>query len=114
VTRPQSPVQITALGIIALLHSKECHARQHHEPARAPEKSIEPGHALHSARVQSNRVSASAALRRNSYFVRLRSPLSITPDGIMSRLFRNVHHHGFWPQQLAVAWDRLLIAEPAE
>src|SRR5262249_48719379 len=30
----------------------------------------------------------------------------------MSRLFRNAHHHGFWPQQLAVAWDRLLIAEP--
>src|SRR5258706_5955036 len=25
--------------------------------------------------------------------VRLRSPLSTLPDGIMSRLFRNVHHH---------------------
>jgi hypothetical protein len=33
VTRPQSPVQITALGIIALPHSQERHARQHHEPA---------------------------------------------------------------------------------
>jgi hypothetical protein len=44
VTRPQSPIQITALGIIALLPSKERHARQHHEPARAPEKSIEPAH----------------------------------------------------------------------
>jgi len=43
VTRPQSPVQITALGIIALPHSQERHARQHHEPARALEKSIEPG-----------------------------------------------------------------------
>ena len=42
-TRPQSPVQITALGIIALPHSQERHARQHHEPARALEKSIEPG-----------------------------------------------------------------------
>jgi hypothetical protein len=27
--------------------------------------------------------------------------------------FRQVaHHHGFWPQQLAVAWDQHLIAEP--
>jgi len=43
VTRPQSPVQITALGIIALPHSQERHARKHHEPARALEKSIEPG-----------------------------------------------------------------------
>ena len=42
-TRPQSPVQITALGIIALPHSQERHARQHHEPPRALEKSIEPG-----------------------------------------------------------------------
>jgi hypothetical protein len=42
VTRPQSPIQITALGIIALPHSQERHARQHHEPARALEKSIEP------------------------------------------------------------------------
>ena len=42
-TRPQSLVQITALGIIALPHSQERHARQHHEPARALEKSIEPG-----------------------------------------------------------------------
>ena len=42
-TRPQSPIQITALGIIALPHSQERHARQHHEPARALEKSIEPG-----------------------------------------------------------------------
>src|ERR1700719_4317041 len=25
---------------------------------------------------------------------RLRSPLSTLPDGIMSRLFRNAHHHG--------------------
>jgi len=28
-----------------------------------------------------------------SLAVRLRSPLSTLPDGIMSRLFRNVHHH---------------------
>jgi hypothetical protein len=41
--RPQSPVQITALGIIALPHSQERHARQHHEPALPLEKSIEPG-----------------------------------------------------------------------
>src|SRR5215470_18813012 len=27
--------------------------------------------------------------------VRLRSPPSTMPDGIMSRLFRNVHHRGF-------------------
>ena len=44
--------------------------------------------------------------------VRLRSPLSTVPAGIASRRFRDAHHHGFWPQQLAVAWDRLLIAEP--
>jgi hypothetical protein len=43
VTRRQSPVQITALGIIALPHSQERHARQHHEPALPLEKSIEPG-----------------------------------------------------------------------
>jgi hypothetical protein len=30
-----------------------------------------------------------------SPMVRLRSPLSTLPDGIMSRLFRNAHHHGF-------------------
>ena len=42
-TRPQSPVQITALGIIALPHSQKRHARQHHEPALPLEKSIEPG-----------------------------------------------------------------------
>jgi len=35
--------------------------------------------------------------------VRLRSPLSTMPAGIRSRRFRNAHHHGFWPQQLAVA-----------
>ena len=43
VTRRQSPVQITALGIIALPHSQKRHARQHHEPALPLEKSIEPG-----------------------------------------------------------------------
>jgi len=32
--------------------------------------------------------------------------------GSLSRRFRNAHHHGFWPQQLTVAWDRFLIAEP--
>jgi hypothetical protein len=42
----------------------------------------------------------------------LRSPLSTVPAGISSRRFRDAHHHGFWPQQLAVAWDQLLIAEP--
>jgi hypothetical protein len=26
--------------------------------------------------------------------------------GSSSRLFRNAHHHGFWPQQLAVVWNR--------
>ena len=69
-TRPQSPIQITALGIIALPHSQEPHARQHHEPARALEKSIEPGrtHPIPPAFSQT-RVSASATLRRNSYFV---------------------------------------------
>jgi len=25
------------------------------------------------------------------------------PDGIMSRRFRDAHHHDFWPQQLVVA-----------
>jgi len=38
----------------------------------------------------------------------LRSPLSTVPAEILSRRFRNAHHHGFCPQQLAVAWDRLL------
>jgi transposase InsO family protein len=33
---------------------------------------------------------------------------------ITSRLFRNVHHRGFWPQQLAVVWDQHLIADLAE
>ena len=36
----------------------------------------------------------------------LRSPLSTLPAGIKSRRFRNAHHHGFWPQQPAVAWDQ--------
>jgi hypothetical protein len=79
VTRPQSPVQITALGIIALPHSQERHARQHHEPARALEKSIEPGrtHPIPPAFSPTEflrrlyRVSASATLRRNSYFWRI-------------------------------------------
>src|SRR6516164_5254853 len=44
--------------------------------------------------------------------VRLRSPLSTVPAGILSRRFRNAHHHGFCPQQLAVAWDQHLITEP--
>jgi hypothetical protein len=35
--------------------------------------------------------------------VRLHSPPSITPVEIMSRLFRNVRHHRFCRQQLAVA-----------
>ena len=35
--------------------------------------------------------------------VRLRSPLSTVPAEILSRRFRNAHHHGFCPQQLAVA-----------
>jgi len=26
--------------------------------------------------------------------------------GSLSRRFRDAHHHGFWPQQLAVAWDQ--------
>ena len=24
----------------------------------------------------------------------------------------DAHHHGIWPQQLAVAWDQLMIADP--
>jgi hypothetical protein len=59
VTCPKSPVQITALGIIALPHSQERHPRQ---PSRAC-----AGTSPHPARVQSNRGSASAAFRRNSY-----------------------------------------------
>src|SRR5262249_22984420 len=43
--------------------------------------------------------------------VRLRSPRSTVPAEILSRRFRNAHHHGFCPQQLAVALDRLLITE---
>src|SRR5215510_4363499 len=27
-------------------------------------------------------------------------------SGSSSRLFRNAHHHGFWPQQLAVVWNQ--------
>src|ERR1700733_847930 len=34
--------------------------------------------------------------------VRFRSSLSTSPDGIRSRLFRNAHHHGSLPSQLAV------------
>src|SRR5215510_1488767 len=26
--------------------------------------------------------------------------------GSSSRLFRDAHHHGFWPKRLAVAWDQ--------
>ena len=71
VTRPQSPAQITALGIIALPHSQERHARQ---PSRACPGTWKIHRARPrppSARVQSNQVSASATLRRNSYFVSL-------------------------------------------
>jgi hypothetical protein len=39
------------------------------------------------------------------------APLSTLPDGITSRLFRNVHHRAFWTQQLAVARDEHLIAD---
>ena len=31
--------------------------------------------------------------------MRLRSPLSTVPAEILSRRFRNAHHHGFCPQQ---------------
>jgi hypothetical protein len=50
----------------------------------------------------------STLLRR---FASARLPRSCLP-GSMSRRFRNAHHNGFCPQQLAVAWDRLLITEP--
>ena len=40
---------------------------------------------------------------RHVIAVRLRSPLSIIPAEISFRLFRNVHHHRFCRQQLAVA-----------
>jgi hypothetical protein len=33
------------------------------------------------------------------------------PAEISFRLFRNVQHHRFWQQQLAVAWDQHLIAD---
>ena len=95
VTRPQSPVQITALGIIALPHSQERHARQHHEPARALEKSIEPGHAPIPPAFSPTEFLRRLRSAENSYFVRLRSPLSTLPAGILSRRFRNVHHHRF-------------------
>ena len=42
--------------------------------------------------------------------VRLRSPLSTVPAEILSRRFRNAHHRGFCPQQLAVARDLHLTA----
>jgi hypothetical protein len=95
VTRPQSPVQITALGIIALPHTQQRRARQPLQACAATWKIHRARPRPHSAHVQSNRVSASATLRRNSYFVHLRSPLSIVPAGISFRLFRNVHHHRF-------------------
>ena len=77
-------------------------------PGRTTQKSIEPANAT--ARVQSNQVSASAARRRNSYFVRLRSSPWISPDRISSGLFLNAHHHRSVRQQLEVVWDRLLQA----
>ena len=82
-TRPQSPAQITALGIIVLPHSQERHARQPSRACAGTWKIHRARPRPPSARVQSNRVSASATLRRNSYFVRLRSPLSTSPAGIM-------------------------------
>src|SRR5208282_5097398 len=42
------------------------------------------------------------ALFDTSSAVRLRSSLSTSPDGVRPRLFRNVHHHGSLPSQLAV------------
>src|SRR5262245_37251444 len=56
-----------------------------------------------------------APLRYDSlvgYSVYLRSPPSTVPAGILPRRFRNAHHHGIWPQQLTVAWDQLMIADP--
>ena len=45
----------------------------------------------------------------SSSTVRFRSSLWTLPDGIMSRLFRDAHHHRSLRQQLAVVWHQLLI-----
>ena len=53
---------------VARPQSQKRHPRPRHDPKLAPQNSIEPAQGP-SPRVQSNRVSASATLRRNSYFV---------------------------------------------
>src|SRR5215472_10355031 len=76
---PHSRPQITT-SVTNRMASQKRHPRPPHEPEPPPENSIEPAQGPHAARVQSNRVSASATLRRNSYFVRLRSPPSTMPE----------------------------------
>src|SRR5215475_4305636 len=44
-----------------------------------------------------------STLRRRFACARLSRPCL---PGSLSRLFRNAHHHGFWSQQLPVAWDQ--------
>jgi hypothetical protein len=44
-----------------------------------------------------------STLRQRFAFARLSRPCL---PGSSSRRFRDAHHHGFWPQQLAVAWDQ--------
>src|SRR5215470_16025864 len=79
---------------------------RHHPPNGTPEKSIEPC-----------RFTVPPAFSPTKFLWRLRAPKTLTSfacarlsrpylPGSSSRLFRNAHHHGFWPQQLAVAWDQ--------
>ncbi len=61
------------------------------------------GHPPDSSRVNDfSPVSTSSISFRHVISVRFRSSLRTIPDGITSRLFRNVHHSGSLPPQLAV------------
>jgi hypothetical protein len=44
-----------------------------------------------------------STLQKQFAFARLSRPCL---PGSLSRRFRDAHHHVFWPQQLAVAWDQ--------
>ena len=44
--------------------------------------------------------------------VRFRSPSWSIPDKVLPRLFRNAHHPGSLPTQLAVVWDLPLQGDP--
>jgi hypothetical protein len=87
---------------------------RHHTANGTPEKSIEPRAPPYHrpARVQSNRVSVAATRPKNSYFVRLRSPLSTMPAGIIVPTFPQLTTTDFDRSSLRWLGISDLIAEP--